>query len=203
MLTALTLMLAVQATGASDAVHVTLPETKAALLSGGPSGGRMVLFFIEDGALDRSAPIDAPFFSAPQPMMSVAVERLVPGMPVVIDDRAVSFPCALSALEGRFRVQALFDRDRSERGHLAPGNLVTAQGVLELRADRVDRLELDLTEALAPEPRAELPNLRWFELKSELLTGPAGEPVTLRAGVALPRGWEDPNHRRRPAPAAA
>jgi hypothetical protein len=201
MLTALMLTMAVQATGASDAVHVTLPESKAALLAGGPAGGRMILFLIEDGALDGSAPIEAPFFSAPQPMMSVSVDALVPGRPVVIDDGAISFPGTLSSLEGRFRVQALFDRNRTERGHLVPGNLVTSQGVLDLRADRVDRLELDLTEALLPEPRADLPNLRWFEVKSQVLTGPTGEPVTLRAGVALPPGWEDPNHRRRMFPA--
>ncbi len=184
-----------------DAVRVTLPESAAALLSGGPRTGRMILFLADKATPPRDAPSDAPFYGRPQPMFSVAVEELAPGRGVRIDAGAESFPCAIDELDGTYRVQALFRRNREERGHLAPGNLLSAEATVTFRRGAPDQLDLDLSTRIDAEPRPSMPNLRWFEMRSELLSAAAGREVKLRAGVALPPGWDDPNHRRRIFPA--
>jgi hypothetical protein len=184
-----------------DAVRVTLPERAAALLAGGPRAGRMILFLVDKATPARDAPSDAPFYDRPQPMFSVAVEELVPGRAVRIDAASESFPVPLDALDGTYRVQALFRRNREERGHLAPGNLLSAEATATFRRGAPDQLDLELSTRIDAEPRPSLPNLRWFEMRSELLSAAAGREVKLRAGVALPPGWDDPNHRRRIFPA--
>lgn len=186
-----------------DAVRLVLPEASSALLAGGPRDGRMILFLIDLASPpDRAAvPMDAPFFERPQPMYSVAVDSLAAGKPVTVDGSAISFPLPLQELDGRFRVQAVFDRDRAGRGHASPGNLATAVSEVTFRRDAADSAELELSWRIDEEPLPEAPNLRWFEMRSDLLSRAKGRDVTLRAGIALPAGWDDPNHRRRIFPA--
>ena len=186
----------------ADRVTVTLPDAAAALLGDGPRSGRMIVFLLPAAGPHRDdRPVDAPFFDAPQPLFSCAVEALAPGRPVTIDAKAVSFPAPLDELRGSYRVQAVFDRSTTERGHLAPGNLLTAEGGIELEPGRADLCALELRERIDEPRRPQRPNLRWFELPSAVLGRALGRDVTLRAGVALPRGWGDPDHRRRIFPA--
>ncbi|MFO0961679.1 MAG: alpha/beta hydrolase-fold protein [Phycisphaerales bacterium] len=186
---------------ANDAVRVLLPAAGRALLQDGRTGGRMLLFLLAEGSRDGRRPLDAPFFDDPQPMYSVAVDRLAPDAPVVFGPDAVAFPCPLDELEGRYRVQALFDRDDRGRGHVSAGNLVSGEQVVEFRRGRADAATLELNAAIPAETLPTAPNLRFFEMKSALLSRAAGHDVFLRAGVALPPGWADPNHRRRMFPA--
>jgi hypothetical protein len=163
----------------------------------------MILFLVNESAPPSrgAAPMDAPFFDRPQPMYSVAVESLSPGKAVAIDANAVSFPLPLDQLDGRYRVQAVFDRDRTGRGHASPGNLASAVSEVSFRRGAADTAELQLSWRIDEEPLPEAPNLRWFEMKSALLSRATGRDVMLRAGIALPAGWDDPNHRRRIFPA--
>jgi hypothetical protein len=73
--------------------------------------------------------------------------------------------------------------------------------VLTFARGTVDRVEIPLTVKLQAPPRPEAPNLRWFEMKSATLSRAAGREVVMRAGIALPDGWDDPNFRRRMFPA--
>ena len=188
---------------AGDAVRIVLPEASAALLADGPRSGRMILFLVDAASSTGRAavPMDAPFFQGPQPMYSTAVEAFAPGKPVTIDDAAIAFPLPLGQLDGRYRLQAVFDRDRDGRGHASPGNLASAVAEFTFRRDAADTAELQLSWRIDEEPLPQAPNLRWFEMKSALLTRATGREVKLRAGVALPAGWDDPNHRRRLFPA--
>jgi len=187
----------------ADSVRVVLPEASSALLADGARSGRMILFLVNASAPPSrgAAPMDAPFFESPQPMYSVAVEALSPGKAVAIDANAVSFPLPLDQLDGRYRMQAVFDRDRAGRGHASPGNLASAVSEVSFRRGAADTAELQLSWRIDEEPLPEAPNLRWFEMKSALLSRATGRDVMLRAGIALPAGWDDPNHRRRIFPA--
>jgi hypothetical protein len=187
---------------ASDRIEVTLPQSSAGLLGDGRRSGRMIVFLLPaDGPHREDRPVDAPFYDAPQPVFSCAVEALEPGKPVTIDGASLCFPAPLGTLRGRWRVQAAFDRATEGRGHLAAGNLLSAEGQLELDPSRADACELLLRERIEEPSRQERPNLRWFELRSATLGRALGREVTMRAGVALPRGWADPDHRRRIFPA--
>lgn len=186
----------------ADRVRVVLDASDAGLLAGGGDAGRMIVFLAAAGALPRGTqPADAPFFASPQPMMSVAVDRLEPGVPIAVDEGAISFPVPVQELRGRFSVQAVFDRDRSERGHLGTGNLVSAVTTVDLDPAQPDSVEIRLVRRIGPEALPQAPNLRFVEVPSPLLTQALGRPTVMRAGVALPKGWDDPNHRRRMFPA--
>ncbi len=185
----------------ADRVRVLLPADKRALLGTGETRGRMLLFLIQEGSKAGPHPVDAPFFDDPQPMYSVGVTKLVPGQPVELDADAISFPVPITELEGRFRVQAVFDRDRTERGHAATGNLYSAEETIDFSRTRADTPTVELSKAFVPDSLPTAPNLRFFEMKSPLLSRAAGRDVIMRAGIALPTGWADPNHRRRMWPA--
>lgn len=185
-----------------DLVRVVLPRESSALLANAPRAGRMILFMVREGSkVGDAPPIDAPFPWDPQPAYSVQVEALSAGKAVSIDGDALGFPVPIAELEGTFRIQAVFDRDRSGRGHLGPGNLVSAEATVSFARDRSDLHLLQLAKRLSEPERPALPNLRWFEMPSALLSRATGREVVMRAGVALPPGWEDPNHRRRMFPA--
>ncbi|MFM9144568.1 MAG: alpha/beta hydrolase-fold protein, partial [Phycisphaerales bacterium] len=198
-------LLVAQAPGSpvpTDRIRITLPADRASLLGGGPAAGRMLLLLCSDTQVGpRARPLDAPFFRAPQPMYSVPVERLVPGQAIELGADALSFPAPVAELDGAFRVQAVFDRFTDEPGPDAPGNLASLVQTVTFGRAATDDVRLELVDALEPEPLPSAPNLRWFELRSELLSTALGRPVTMRAGVALPPGWDDPDHRRRMFPA--
>jgi hypothetical protein len=186
-----------------DRISVVLPPERAALLLDGlPREGRMLLFLVATNSrLDGSACLEAPFFEAPQPIFSVPVAALEPGRPVEIGVDAAAFPAPLDELSGEFRVQAVFRRNPAERSHLAPGNLVSEERTIRLDPGRADTIALELTRALPAPAPPEAPNLRLVEMRSPLLSAATGREVVHRAGVALPRGWDDPSHRRRLWPA--
>ncbi len=185
---------------AADGVHVVVPDSRADLLKGG-ADGRVIVFLLSTGSREGPRPLDAPFYLDPQPMYSVGVARLEAGKPITVGADAVAWPVPMAELSGRYRVQAVFDRERTQRGHDVPGNLASAEAIVDFEPGRTDTVTLELTTALQADPEPSAPNLRFFEMRSPLLSRAAGRDVTVRAGVALPPGWDDPNFRRRMFPA--
>jgi hypothetical protein len=185
---------------ATDGVRVVVPDSRADLLKGGTEG-RVIVFLLSTDSREGPRPLDAPFFVDPQPMYSVGVARLEAGKPVTVGADAVAWPVPMAELSGRYRVQAVFDRERTQRGHDVPGNLASAEATVDFEPGRTDTVTLELTTALQADPEPSAPNLRFFEMRSPLLSRAAGRDVTMRAGVALPPGWDDPNFRRRMFPA--
>ncbi len=185
-----------------DVIRVTLPKESAAILGTEGGAGRMIVFLAAESTLQPGdEPLDAPFFDDPQPMYSVAVSDLAPGSTVTLGADAISFPEPIAMLDGTYRIQAVFDRNQTERGHIAPGNLVSAVSTVTFSRERPDVHDVALTIRMPEPDRPQEPNLRWFEMKSALLSRAAGRDVMMRAGVALPTGWDDPNFRRRMFPA--
>ena len=94
-----------------DTVRITLPEASAGLLGDDPRSGRMLLLLLAENSPAAGAlPMDAPFFDDPQPMYSVPVQELKPGVAVTIGADAIGFPGPIAALDGTFRAQAVFVR---------------------------------------------------------------------------------------------
>jgi hypothetical protein len=187
---------------AKDVIRVTLPKESAAILGTESRTGRMLIFLAAPSLLQPGdEPLDAPFFDHPQPMYSVAVNDLAPGATVTFGADAIAFPDSIASLHGTYRVQAVFDRNETERGHLAPGNLVSAVTTATFNPEQSDVHDIALTIRIPEPDRPTGPNLRWFEMKSAILSRAMGRDVLMRAGIALPTGWDDPNFRRRMFPA--
>lgn len=184
----------------ADSYQITLdPEARTE-----PANGRVILFFIADSVrhLRPYAPIEGPFFQAPQPIASLAVSDLKPGGAITISGQTPAFPDSLDKLEGGYRVQAILDADQTERSHLdGPSNVYSDIAEVQLSAAREDAVRLTLTHAIKPRQRADSPTLKWISLRSPMLSAFYGREIHHRAGVALPREYNDEHWHRRQWPA--
>lgn len=186
---------------AADTYVVKLGDSLAAA----PPGGRVVLFFVTERGFrwGRVEPIDGPFWDRPQPIASAAFPGLAPGETLQIDGAAWAFPEPLDALSGTVRVQAVLDRDETERSHRdGPGNLYSDPLRVELAPDRDESVVLALVhrvEAPTLPPGSE--TLRWVAVPSPLLSEFYGREIVHRAGVVLPRGYAEQADRDRRWPA--
>jgi S-formylglutathione hydrolase FrmB len=136
-----------------------------------------------------------------QPLVVARDARLVRGGSTVLDQGALAFP--LQSLRdlapGEYFVQALFDSNRDVRSLNAPGNLYSSERRISLDPKRGGTVPLRLTERI---PEEELPPggdlLRYVKIPSPLLSSFHGRPMFLRAGVLLPRGYDEDPGRRYP-----
>ncbi|MHC4947896.1 MAG: alpha/beta hydrolase-fold protein [Planctomycetota bacterium] len=182
--------------GAGPARGDTWVVERDPAVHGGPERGRVILFFVtrEGRRWRRVSPMSAPFFSAPQPIASVAVDAWPADGGVVIDGSAPAYPGPLDTLDGPVRVQAVFDTDATERGHeQGPGNLYSDVVEVEVDAEADDdRVTLVLSRRVEPRERpAETPALRWVRLRSERLSAFYGRDVFHEAGIAFPPAYFD------------
>ena len=135
------------------------------------------------------------------PIFAVDAIGVEPGSRHSVEATAYGFP--LASLDevpaGDYRVQALFDSNIDLKSPNAPGNLYS-----DVRAIRLDPavgvlVELPLSHRV---PDEVLPtsteHLRFVKLRSSLLSEFHGRPIYLRAGVILPRDYEQEPDRRYP-----
>ena len=170
-----------------------------------PATGRVMLFFITKTGMrwDRAEPKEAPFFGDPQPIASIDVKDFKPGDSITLDGSALASPESLDKLNGKMRVQAVLDTDQTERSFLeGPGNVYSDVMSIEVSAAKDDAITIALTHRIdPPAPRPDLDNLKWISFRSELLSKFYGRDVYHRAGVALPKNYNDPKCPRQQWPA--
>lgn len=182
---------------AADRVVVTLPVDKAGLVENGATSGRMIVFLKSERSPERGDPADGPFFRDPQPIMSVAVTGLQPGVAVSFDQSTVAWPSGIDALQGGFVAQAVFKRSRDEGAIHAAGNLISKPIEITLSADRDDVVEIELQKAIEPLNLPKSKTVVEIDEPSPLLTRAIGRVVRHRAAVVLPHGYHDPDFPRR------
>ncbi len=126
------------------------------------------------------------------PVLGADADALAAGRSVTLDEKALIFPIAhLSDLPaGTYRVQAVLDHSLDIRLPGAPGNLLSKPTRVSLDPAKGGEVRLDLTEAIKEREDKDADNLRWIKLKSERLSKFHGRPIYLRAGVALPPGYD-------------
>lgn len=183
---------------AKDRYTVTLTAASEGDL--GP--GRVLLFFIAQGRrAPRGEPMEAPFYSNPQPIASIEADGLKVSGSVDLDGRSLAWPTSLDELDGEYRVQAVYRRNGAAgselRGHLAPGNLYSETKTITLSRDAVDTISMDLGQVIREEPLAEAPNLKWVEIRSARLSATQGHDVMLRCGVVFPKEYNVLTAKRR------
>jgi hypothetical protein len=175
-----------------DPIAASLPK-KAGL----PRAGRMILFMRAVDSEARGEPADAPFFEDPQPMGSIAVAELKPGMELEFDGQTIWWPGPPDWLEGLYDMQVVFDRSDTERGHGAPDNLISAPVRVEFDPAREDSATITLSRRIEPAPLENRKNITWYERKSPLLSEAAGRDVMHRAAVVVPRDYDNIHAERR------
>ena len=183
---------------AHDSIRVLAPTASADLLKDPQTRGRIKVFFAStDARVNPGDPCEGPFWEAPQPIFSVGVDALTPGKAVDVGVDAAFYPVPMDQLAGTWRVQAVLDRDETERTHLAPGNLLSQVETVTFDPATPQTVTLELTTVVPKEALSKMRNLQFVHMKSALLSQAAGRDVYMRAGVALPPGWDDPSCPRR------
>ena len=135
------------------------------------------------------------------PTLGVDVPALAPGDRAILDATAASFPIdSLADLPAdEYHVQAVLSTNRDLRSLSAPGNLYSEPLQVALDPARNESVRLTLTRRV---PDDELPDdeeyLRFIKIRSDLLTEFHGRPIYLRAGIILPRGYDQEPERRYP-----
>ena len=120
----------------------------------------------------------------------------------VVDERSIAFPVdSLAALTaGTYSVQAVLIVNRDLYLTDAPGNLYSPPRTVTLDPARDPVIRLELTERIPAEewPPDETELVRFVRIRSERLSAFHGRPIFLRAGVVLPRGFQEDTERRYP-----
>ncbi len=124
-----------------------------------------------------------------------------PAATVVLDQTAMIYPLGhLAQLPaGTFAVQAVLQRNRDLCLVNAPGNLYSTPLAVTLDPARGGTVRLELTKALpVDELPADTDDVKFFKLRSAMLTQFHGRPMYLRAGLILPRNFARDPERRYP-----
>ena len=165
-----------------------------------PVDGRVIVAFTRLGQREPRRRIGRVGRDA-TPIFAVDVERFGAGNTAVIDDTAAAFPVdRLSLLPpGDYHVQAVLDLNRELRSPNAPGNLYSETEVVSFESGRDAVLRLTLSEQVPVETLpADTEHVRYVRFRSERLSAFHGRDIFLRAGVILPRGFDDEPTRRYP-----
>jgi hypothetical protein len=135
------------------------------------------------------------------PVLGRDVSAFQPGLVAALDRTAVIFP--IDNLDGLpaddYQVQAVFDCNRDLKLPDAPGNLYSTAQKVHLDPARGGTVKLELTRQIPAEQLpADSATVRYIKLPSELLSRFHGRRMYLRAGLALPAGFEREPERRYP-----
>lgn len=160
-----------------------------------PASGRLVVYLIDQAsAMRQRQPADGPFFSDPQPMFSVAVDRVPAGEVIVVGDAAEFFPVMPSELEpGRYRAQAVLDQNRSNSDwRREEGNLFSEPVFFDVtERDQKLVVHLSLGRRVDAYVSRESEGVRQIAIESRVLRAFDPERATMRAGVIEPIDMEE------------
>lgn len=158
--------------------------------------GRLIVFLIKDGSgIDAKVPpVNGPFWSKPQPMYGIDLEKPVTNGSFTIDDKATAFPEAPSKLPaGTYRAQAaLVAHHESGNWHNEVGNQFSDPIAFTTTDDPKQVVELSLTHETSPREMKPSPAVTLFRFRSALLSKFHHRDVFLTAGVVQPLDF-DPN----------
>jgi S-formylglutathione hydrolase FrmB len=164
------------------------------------NAGRLFLVFSRSkdpeprATLGRTGP-DAPITLARD------LSAFGPGDTAILDARAFAFPVANLAEipAGDYFLQAIFDSNPDIRSAGAPGNLYSGVRKFHFSQAKSETVRIELTEQVPPEQLpAETDSVKFIKIQSQLLSRFHGRPIFLRAGILLPRDYENEPNRRYP-----
>ena len=186
---------------AHAALNLTVRLDPAATTA--PISGRLVVALARDDSKisSKTAMTEAPFWDDWQPVFGTNVTNLVPGAAIILDDTADNNLVPISQLKpGRYRAAAWLVAARTTSSwKTEPGNIFSREVRLTIPDPKAAAAappdpvlaELLLTEKTSarPWPQAR-EGVALVELPSKLLAEFHHRPVTLRAGIVLPRDYD-------------
>jgi S-formylglutathione hydrolase FrmB len=136
----------------------------------------------------------------PEPVFAVDVKNWKVGEVLVVGKDAIAYPHSLDKLvKNTYSIEAVMDFDRGSMSFsTADGNAYSqpirreldpaASGAIDLKLDQIYK-----SKAFVDEDRVKL-----FELESKLLSDFHNQPITMRAGVVLPKSFKADGDKKYP-----
>ena len=161
-----------------------------------PFTGKLLIFLDKENKHPKDGAVDI----VPFPCFSVDVLNLQPGAPVIVNDKAVSYPVKLSDLErGDYYVQAVWDRNLGGRAIAeSPGNIYSKTIRVSFTKDTNKSFKLVADQVIPEQSFRETDFVKQLKVSSALLSAFHRKPMTMEAAVILPAGYYDSPDKKYP-----
>ena len=165
--------------------QITLPQT----LTRGEAGGRLFVLMARTQPTDNILRVG--FVPGETWLAAAEVRHLVPGQTISFDPDALAYPKPFSqAGPGTWYCMALLDQDHNYAYHDQDADDYYGPLVVLNDAARAQPVALSLDRQGKPDAPADTASIKRMEFTSPLLSAFWGRPITLRAGVLLPPGYD-------------
>ncbi|WP_158643829.1 alpha/beta hydrolase [Pseudobacter ginsenosidimutans] len=153
----------------------------------GPYTGRLFVYTLKDTSKHFSMN-----FAEDEAAFSAEVFNWKNGQTIELPQYAIALNQRLPQLSsGYYKLIAILDTNTRDRGIAAPGNLFTRQeAILKVSEGKENTVELMLSHVFPAKTFPENDSIREVNFISDLLSRFKGYPVTIKAAVILPPGYE-------------
>ena len=166
-------------------------------VSNQPFTGRVIAYLSKENKEPRTEEVWLKRF----PCFMVAVNHVKPGESIVLDDKAVAYPVALSNIErGEYYVQIVWDRNLGGRAiGASAGNLYNPAQKISLTKDYKAIFRVVATKTVPAEAEfKETEFAKELKVPSPLLSAFLSRPTTVDAAVILPKEYQAEPDRKFP-----
>jgi len=176
----------------SQQISVSYPKTTYDK----PFSGKVFLYLSKDNHEPRRGFVGIESF----PAFAIEVKNVQPGESVMFDDKAISYPAALSDLErNEYYVQAVWDRDLGGRAIAeSPGNIYSKPIKIKLTKDVKNVFSIQCTEVIPEQSFTNTKFMKELKVPSALLSSFHHSPYSLGAAVLLPKSYYDQPQKKYP-----
>jgi len=135
-----------------------------------------------------------------EPLFARDVKDWIPGQPLVIGNASLSFPMPLSKVKpGTYSIQAIMDFDLGSANCTAgPGNAYSKPVRLKIDPAKTGPIKLVIDQVIPQATVKEAEQVKFMEMPSKLLSAFHRKPMSLRAGVVLPKSFAASPEKRYP-----
>lgn len=161
-----------------------------------PFSGKVFLYLSKDNREPKRGEVGIESF----PAFAIEVKNVQPGKAVIFDDRALSYPAALSDLErNEYYVQAVWDRDLGGRAIAeSPGNIYSKPIKIKLTKDLKKVFSIQCTEIIPEQSFISTKFVKELKVQSALLSAFHHKPYSIGAAVLLPKSYYDQPQKKYP-----
>jgi len=158
--------------------------------------GKVFLYLSKDNREPKTGEVGIQSF----PCFAIDVKNVQPGQAVVFDDKAVSYPTALSDLErNEYYIQAVWDRNLGGRAiPESPGNIYSKPIKIKLTKDVKEGFSIKCTEVIPEKSFKDTKYVKELKVQSSLLSSFHHTSYSLGAAVLLPKTYYDQPQRSYP-----
>lgn len=162
----------------------------------GPFTGKVFLYLSKENKSPKDGFVGITSF----PVFSVEVENVKPGVSIIFDDKAKSYPVKLTDIErGEYYVQAVWDRNMGGRAiNESLGNIYNTASQVNITQNRDAVFTLKCSEVITQPSFIDTEFVKELKAPSALLSEFHNKEITIDAAIILPKEYYEQPDRKFP-----